>query len=91
MAFVQLNNISLSFGERTILDKITLNISHKSKIALSGENGSGKTTLMKIISGTITTDSGEIIKDKTSRISYLPQSGIVLSGKNTNRRLPNGF
>ena len=81
MAFVQLNNISLSFGDRRIIDDVSYNISHESKLALSGGNGSGKTTLMRIIAGLNQADSGKIIKDRDSRIAYLPQSGIALSGK----------
>ena len=81
MAFVQLNNISLSFGERTLLNDISLNIASGSRVALSGGNGTGKSTLMKIIAGLTQADGGKIIKDKTSRIAYLPQSGINLSGK----------
>ena len=81
MAFVQLNNISLSFGDRQIIDDVSFNISHESRVALSGGNGSGKSTLMKIIAGLNQSDSGKIIKDKISRVAYLPQSGIALSGK----------
>ncbi|MDC7225621.1 MAG: ABC-F family ATP-binding cassette domain-containing protein [Spirochaetales bacterium] len=81
MAFVQLSNISLSFGDRSIIDDISFNISHESRTALSGGNGSGKSTLMKIIAGLNQADSGKIVKDRESRVAYLPQSGIILSGK----------
>ncbi len=81
MAHVQLTDITLNFGERRILDGINLNLSDKSKTALSGGNGSGKSTLMKIIAGISAADSGDIIKDKKSRVAYLPQSGIVMSGR----------
>ena len=81
MAFVQLNNISLSFGERQLLNGVNLNIASGSRTALSGGNGSGKSTLMKIIAGLVSADGGEIIRDRESRTVYLPQSGISLSGR----------
>ncbi|MBI9098953.1 MAG: ABC-F family ATP-binding cassette domain-containing protein [Spirochaetaceae bacterium] len=80
MSFVQLNNISLAFGDRDILQNINFMISKGSCIALSGANGSGKTTLMKIISGESEADSGNVISTKGSRIAYLPQSGIEHKG-----------
>ncbi len=76
MSFVQLNSISLAFGDRDILKSINFMISKGSRIALSGANGSGKTTLMKIISKETEADAGNVIVSKNSRIAYLPQSGI---------------
>ncbi|MDR3200693.1 MAG: ABC-F family ATP-binding cassette domain-containing protein, partial [Spirochaetales bacterium] len=79
-AFVQLSGICLSFGERRILKDAALNLSSGSRCALTGANGCGKTTLMKIIAGEITADSGSLTRQRDTRVSYLPQSGVVHSG-----------
>ncbi|MEL3907186.1 MAG: ABC-F family ATP-binding cassette domain-containing protein [Treponema sp.] len=81
MPFVQLSNISLAFGDRDILQDITLVLTKGTKAALTGANGCGKSTLMKIIAGTLQADSGSISLEKNTRVAYLPQSGIVHSGK----------
>ncbi|MDR1625728.1 MAG: ATP-binding cassette domain-containing protein [Spirochaetia bacterium] len=80
MAFVQLSGISLAFGDRRILQDVTLNLSSGSRCALAGANGSGKTTLMRLIAGEIPADSGRLTRQKDTRVSYLPQSGIVHAG-----------
>jgi len=81
MAFVQFSRISLSFGDRDLLKNVSLRLASGSKSCLTGANGSGKSTLMKIISGILNADSGERAVQKDSRISYLPQSGIIHHGK----------
>lgn len=80
MAFVQLSGISLAFGERQILKDAMLNLAPGSRTALTGANGSGKTTLMRIIAGEIRPDSGNIVRQKDTKTSYLPQSGVVHMG-----------
>jgi len=81
MAFVQFSRISLSFGDRDILKDVSLRLAAGSRSCLTGANGSGKTTLMKIISGNIKADYGDLAVQKNTRISYLPQAGIVHHGK----------
>jgi len=81
MAFVQFSRISLNFGDRDILKDVSLRLAAGSRSCLTGANGSGKTTLMKIIAGLLVTDSGERAVQRNTRISYLPQSGIVHKGK----------
>ena len=81
MAFVQFSNISHSFGVTDILVNADLRLAPGSRSCLTGANGSGKSTLMKIIAGEIKPDSGDRAVQKGSRISYLPQSGIVHKGK----------
>ena len=80
MAFLHLAAVSTAFGDRDILKNINLNISESSRIALSGANGSGKSTLLKIAAGIIKPDSGSVSRQRGSRISYLPQSGIIYKG-----------
>jgi ATP-binding cassette subfamily F protein 3 len=77
MAFVQLSNISLSFGDRDLIKSATLNLMEGSRAALAGPNGAGKTTLMKIAVGQLAPDSGELAVTKGARISYLPQTQVI--------------
>ena len=91
MAFVQFSRVSLAFGDRDILRDVSLNLASGSRAALAGVNGSGKTTLMKIISGEIQSDSGERAVEKDTRISYLPQSGIVHRGKTLAEEVETAF
>ena len=81
MAFVQFSKVSLAFGDRDILKDVSLNLASGTKAALAGANGSGKSTLMKVLAGTIQSDSGDRAIQKGTRVSYLPQSGIVHTGR----------
>lgn len=78
MAFVQLSNISVAFGARDLIKSATLTLMEGSRAALAGPNGAGKSTLMKIAVGQFKADSGDIAVTKGARISYLPQTDVVL-------------
>ena len=91
MSFVQIDGVSLSFGDRRILSDIHLTISPGSRIALTGANGSGKSTLMKIAAGLMEYDEGRIILPKDTRAAYLPQSGIVHKGRTLKREAEEAF
>ena len=72
---LSVSNITKSYGPRIILDGTSFSIGEKQRIALIGRNGAGKTTLMKIITGTLTADSGEVSVGKEARIGYISQHG----------------
>ena len=76
MPSVNLYNISLAYGPQKIFENVSFSLTTKDRVALSGANGSGKTSLMKIIAGLINADSGEVIYEKNTRVSYLPQTGV---------------
>lgn len=66
-------NISKSFGDKQILDKVSLTITRGERVALIGPNGVGKSTLIKILMGKIEPDSGEILKDSDLKVGYYSQ------------------
>ena len=78
MNTLQVQDISLSFGEREILRNVSFTMDSSTRAALAGANGSGKSTLLRALTGEIQADSIRISYTKGARISYLPQSDIVL-------------
>ena len=85
---VSLKNISLSFGNRKILDNVNLNINQGTILGMLGPNGAGKTTIYNLITGLIKPDYGSIyfdtvnatnypiyIRTKKFKIGYVPQHG----------------
>lgn len=73
---LSLSNVSKSYGTDVILEKISFNIEEKEKAAIVGVNGAGKTTLFKIITGELSSDSGDIYFKKDSSFGYLKQNAI---------------
>ncbi len=77
---IYLKDISLSFADRKIFDKINWTITDRSRVGLVGDNGTGKTTLLRTILGSVDLDSGsiEIPDRKRVTIGYLPQDLVEL-------------
>jgi ATP-binding cassette subfamily F protein uup len=67
------NDITLRYGNRTILKEVNLSLPQHSIIGLVGINGSGKSSLMKILAGILDYDEGEITKSKSVSLLYVPQ------------------
>jgi ABC-2 type transport system ATP-binding protein len=57
---VQADAIEKRYGQRLVLDRVSLSIDAGEAIALVGENGAGKTTLLRICAGLVQPDSGDI-------------------------------
>ncbi|MDB4598092.1 ATP-binding cassette domain-containing protein [Candidatus Pseudothioglobus singularis] len=73
MPLITLDNISLRFSEKVILDKINATIHKGDKIGLIGRNGEGKSTFLKVLAGIVTADDGDLKIQNSTRISYLEQ------------------
>ena len=70
---LQINDLSLAFGGRPLLDNVSFNIHSGERIGLVGRNGSGKTTLFRLITGKVLPDEGRISMPKNYTIGYLKQ------------------
>ena len=73
MSLIRFNEVSLSFGDKPILDRVSFVLEEKDRLALIGRNGVGKSTFLKLILGEIAPDSGTI-SSKNMTISTLPQA-----------------
>ena len=73
-SYLQIENISKSYGPKILFEKIGFNINEGDKIALIAPNGTGKTSLMRILAGKDKSDSGgKIMFLKDIRIAFLEQ------------------
>jgi ATP-binding cassette subfamily F protein uup len=71
---LNLAGIRLTFGGTPLLDGADLTVGPGDRIALVGRNGSGKSTLLKIAAGLAEAQDGEIFRQPTATIRYLPQA-----------------
>ena len=75
---VQMKNISKSFGGIKALENVSLNLIKGEVLALVGDNGAGKSTLIKVLTGDITKDSGDIFIDNKKVTINHPNDSIKL-------------
>lgn len=73
MNYVSVENISKSYGERTLFENISFGINKDQKIAFIAKNGSGKTTIMNILTGKDQPDSGQVIMRRDLNMAFLSQ------------------
>jgi ABC-2 type transport system ATP-binding protein len=73
---VQADAIEKRYGQRLVLDRVSLSIDAGEAIALVGEKGAGKTTLLRICAGLVQPDSGDI--SVSGSIGYCPQEPGLL-------------
>lgn len=70
---VDLEDISVSFGENNVLKDVTWRIAPGERTGILGANGAGKSTLLALISGTLAPTSGRVKRGKTVRVGTLDQ------------------
>ena len=73
MNYLNVENISKSYGELELFSAISFSIHKDQKIAFVAKNGSGKTSILNILSGKDTPDTGQIIVRKGLRLAFLDQ------------------
>lgn len=74
-SFLQVENISKSYGDKVLFEHISFNINEGDKIALIAPNGTGKSSLLKILAGLDSSDRGGEVKFmKDIKVAFLDQS-----------------
>lgn len=79
---IELNNVTKSYGDKLLVENLSLTIPAGAIVGIIGPNGAGKSTLFRMISGEEQPDSGEIELGSTVQLAYVNQSR-ELDGKNT--------
>jgi ATPase subunit of ABC transporter with duplicated ATPase domains len=72
-------NLSISFGTRTVLDGVTVGLNEGDRVGIVGRNGDGKSTLMRLLSQRAEPDGGRVTRRRGVDVGYLDQ-GDVLDG-----------
>lgn len=74
MQTLRVENLTKTYGEKTLFENLNFIINENDRIGLIGTNGSGKTTLLNALAEIDPADTGELVKPNDYRISYLKQS-----------------
>lgn len=70
---LHIENLSKSYGEKTLFTNLNFDLTRGEKVALIGENGRGKTTLFKIIMDTVNADKGNVVLGTNVNVGYYDQ------------------
>jgi sulfate-transporting ATPase len=80
---IEFNNVSKGYGDRLLIDNLSMRIPAGAIVGIIGPNGAGKSTLFRMLAGKEQPDSGEIIVGSTVQISLVDQSRDDLDNKKT--------
>jgi ATP-binding cassette, subfamily F, member 3 len=78
---LQLSSAGKRFGPRVLFENAGWLITSAERTALVGANGTGKSTLLKVLAGSDSLDYGSLQRTRGMSTGYLPQEGLVLSGR----------
>ncbi|MFC8595109.1 ribosomal protection-like ABC-F family protein [Streptomyces atroolivaceus] len=81
-AQLAMNDVSKAYGDRSVLDQVSLTVRPGEKAGVIGENGSGKSTLLRLMAGAETPDSGDVTVSFPGGTGYLAQT-LTLDPRST--------
>ena len=74
--YLDVQNLTKSFGELLLLDDVSFSISEGQRVGLIAKNGTGKSTLLNILTGKESHDSGSIIYRRDLKVGFLEQAPV---------------
>ena len=81
MPILAATNIELAYGDRRILDAVSLSIEPGERVGMMGRNGCGKSSLFKVLTGKLKADGGQVVLQAGSKSAYLAQEHGFAPGK----------
>ena len=78
---IEVRGLSAGYDGRTVLHDVNLTVYERDFLGIIGPNGCGKSTLMKIVTGVIQPDEGEVEIGDTIKIGYFAQEVTDMDGK----------
>ena len=84
---IGLEQVSLSFGEKLVLDRFSLTLPEGGVTVLSGPSGCGKTTLLRVLAGLETPQNGRVVGISPNRTALLFQENRLLPGRTVLQQL----
>lgn len=88
---ITVTDIFVKYGDRILLDHISVVIGERDKVGLVGRNGAGKSTLLKIVAGDLRADEGNITRPSGSSLGFLHQEMNLPKGKTVKDEALSGF
>lgn len=82
MPLLKFDDVSVAFGLNPVLDKANLQIDEQERVGLIGRNGEGKSTLLKVLSGDVLPDAGQVWRQAGVVIATLEQSPLLPEASN---------
>ena len=80
---IEFVNVSKSFGDRLLIDKLNFKVPAGAIVGIIGPNGAGKSTLFRMLQGIEKPDSGQVLIGKTAQLAFVDQSRQNLAAENT--------
>jgi energy-dependent translational throttle protein EttA len=80
---IEFKEVSKSFGDRLLIDKLSFKVPAGAIVGIIGPNGAGKSTLFRMLQGVEKPDSGEVHIGQTARLAFVDQSRASLAAENT--------
>jgi sulfate-transporting ATPase len=80
---IEFKNVTKSFGDRVLIDNLSMNIPAGAIVGIIGPNGAGKSTLFKLIGGREKPDSGEVVIGSTVKMAFVDQHRDALANDKT--------
>jgi ATP-binding cassette subfamily F protein uup len=91
LALLNLNRVSLHYGEQTLLDAVDLQIDRGERVCLVGRNGVGKSTFLRVLEGSLKPDGGDCRSSPGLRMARLEQEPRVGAGRTVYEEVASGL